>query len=103
MEYHDLSILFLERPCKYGLRGDFYFWEYLEKYFREHPELCKKEDIAATIKRQFRKLSKVELTADATPYVQELAHGGMSSGILCGAFWLNDAIPLLLDRFDRLK
>jgi len=35
------------------------------------------------------------------PYVQEFAHGGMSSGFLSGEFWLNKAIPLLQDRFDE--
>ena len=102
MEYQNLSVLFLERPQKYGYRGDYYFWAYLEQYFREHPELSKKDDISQTIMQQFKQVSNVELTADAMPCVQELAHGGMSSGFLSGDFWLNVAIPLLRDRFDQL-
>ncbi len=103
MKHCNLSVLFLERPQKYGYRGDYYFWEYLEQYFKKHPELSKKEDIIETIKQQFKQLSNVDLTADAMPCVQEFAHGGMSSGFLSGDFWLNKAIPLLLERFDKLE
>ncbi len=95
--------MFFERPQKYGYRGDYYFWEYLKQYFSEHPELSKKDDIKKTIMQQFKQLSHVELTADAMPCVHEFAHGGMSSGFLSGDFWLNKAIPLLEDRFDKSK
>lgn len=103
MGHQNLSVLFLERPKKYGYRGDYYFWEYLERYFGEHPELSRKDDIAKTITQLFKQVSNVELTTDAMPCVQEFAHGGMSSGFLSGDFWLNKAIPLLQDRFDKLE
>lgn len=98
----NLSVLFVERPKKYGYRGDYYFWEYLEQYFHRHPELTERKDIEETIKQQFKKMSGTELTTDAITCVQEFAHGGMSSGFLSGDFWLNKAIPLLQNRFDEL-
>lgn len=102
MQHQNLSVLFTQRPEKYGYRGDYYFWEYLEHYFQEHPEFSKKEDIINIIQQRFKQLSGVDLTADAMPCVQELSHGGMSSGFLSGAFWLNVAIPLLLERYGKL-
>ena len=98
----NLSVLFVERPQKYGYRGDYYFWEYLKQYFSQHAEFAERKYIEEVIKQQFKKLSGVELTADAMPYVQELAHGGMSSGYRSGDFWLKTAIPLLQARFDKL-
>ena len=99
----DLSVVFAERPQKYGYRGDYYFWEYLEQYFLHHTALTEREHIEDVIKQQFKHLSGVELKTDAMPYVEELAHGGMSSGYLSGDFWLNTAIPLLQERFDKLS
>mgnify|MGYP003302631825 CR=1 FL=1 len=99
--FFNLSVLFVERPQKYGYRGDYYFWEFLQQYFYKHPELSEKKDIEETIKQQFRKMSNMELTTEAMPCVQEFAHGGMSSGYLSGDFWLNTAIPLLQKRFDE--
>ena len=48
------------------------------------------------IKRLFREKTGEELTNDACPRVEKYAHGGMSSGMVSGHFWLNTAIPLLL-------
>ncbi len=98
----NLSVLFVEQPQNYGCRGDYYFWDHLEQYFQKHPELTERKDIEETIKLEFKKMSGVELTTDTMPCVQELAHGGMSSGYLSGNFWLNTAIPLLQERFDEL-
>lgn len=41
-----LSELFLERPTQFGLRGDKYFWDYLEMFFSkiEFPYSEKKSD-----------------------------------------------------------
>ena len=44
----------------------------------------------------------MELTTDAMLFVQEFAHGVMSSGYLRGKFWLNLAITLLQAHLDKL-
>ena len=103
MKCKDLSTLFFERPQQYGYRGDDYFWEYMEQYFAEHTELTTRKDIDSAIRQQFEHLPGVELTATAKPHVKEFDNGGMSSGYLSGDFWLNKAIPLLLERFDNLE
>lgn len=103
MKQKNLSFLFAERPERYGLRGDYYFWEYLEEYFALHPEFIEKEDIAGVIKEQFREKSGAELTEEERVFVAEFSKGGMSSGYLSGDFWLNTAIPLLCDRFDKAE
>ena len=49
---------------------------------------------------QFEKLAGEQMTEDAKCYVEQFAHGGMSSGHLCGDFWINKAIPLLFSRIN---
>ena len=97
-----LSDLFIVRPETFGARGDPYFWEYLENYFSKiefpYSEIWFTDDI----ERLFIEITGEHLSKDANPYVEAFAHGGMSSGVLCGAFWVEKAIPLLVKRY-RMK
>lgn len=94
-----LSELFMERPETFGARGDPFFWEHLEGYF-SNVEFPYTEDwLTDDIYRLFVNVSGEQLTQKATPYVEEFAHGGMSSGVLCGEFWVMRAIPLLVERY----
>ena len=103
MKQENLAVLFEERPEQYGTRGDYYFWEYLQEYFNLNNEMITKDEFVTIIKQQFEEISGETLTINARPYVERFSHGGMSSGILCGEFWLNRAIPLLLERFSYLQ
>ena len=42
------SALFKKRPEKWGLRGDPYFWDYLETIFEKYECPMKPEDIETT-------------------------------------------------------
>ena len=94
-----LSDLFIERPETFGARGDPYFWEYLENYFSKvefpYSEIWLTDDIY----RLYVQVTGEQLRVDVDPYVEEFAHGGMSSGVLCGEFWVNRAVPLLVERY----
>ena len=103
MKYQNLSMLFEEKPEQFGTRGDFYFWEYLQEYFRCDIEMESKDEFVTSIKQQFELISGEPLKIDAMPYVEKFAHGGISSGVLCGELWLNRAIPLLIERFSTLE
>ena len=98
-----LSELFKERPCQYGLRGDKHFWEYLEGYFSTIEFPYSEDRLTDDIYYNFEKVSGVELTVDAQPYVKEFAYGGMSSGVLSGKFWITKAIPLIVGRYRNIR
>lgn len=94
-----LSDLFIERPETFGARGDPYFWEYLERYFSKIEFPYSETWLTDDIERLFVEVTGELLRVDSDPYVEAFAHGGMSSGVLCGAFWVKRAIPLLVDRY----
>lgn len=97
------SALFKKRPEKWGLRGDPYFWDYLETIFEKYECPMKPEDIETIIKSEYRNKSNEELTSESMPFVSEYVAGGMSSGKLCGEFWLDKAIPLIKKRNSELQ
>ena len=99
----DLSIIFERKPSQWGLRGDPYLWD-------EMKELCVGDtldiddyDISHFVCEYFEKVTGQPLTIDAKAYVERLAHGGMSSGSVCGEFWITRGIPLLLENLHRVK
>ncbi|MBE6842545.1 MAG: hypothetical protein E7510_06900 [Ruminococcus sp.] len=96
------SALFKKRPEKWGLRGDPYFWGYLEKIFEKYECPMKPEDIEEIIKSEYRIKCCEELTPESMPFVSEYASGGMSCGKLSGEFWLEKAIPLIKKRNSEL-
>lgn len=97
-----LSEIFKERPEQYGLRGDPLFWDYLEEYFSKVEFPYSERQLTDDIYRLFVQVSKEQLHTEARPYVEEFAHGGMSSGYLSGEFWINKGIPLLVSRYRKV-
>ena len=100
---HYVSELFIEKPERYGFRGDPFFWDYLKEYFSAKEFLYSIEQIIDDIYQQFYQVSGEQLTTEANPYVQEFAHGGMSSGRLNGEFWITKGIPLLINRYRLME
>lgn len=99
---HYIAELFEQEPAQYGLRGDRAFWNYLKTYFADKETSYEKEQMVADIYRLFQEISGVELTVEARPFVENFVSGGMSSGQLSGEFWVNVAVPLLLERYSYL-
>ena len=97
-----LSEIFTERLEQYGFRGDPYFWGYLEAYFAKIEFPYSETWLTDDIYRLFAEVSGEQLSADVAPYVEQFAHGGMSSGRLNGEFWVNRAIPLLIERYQEV-
>lgn len=98
-----LSEIFKERPQQYGLRGDKYFWDYLENYFSKIEFPYSETGLTADVYRLFYELSGEKLRNDANPYVEQFAHGGMSSGMISGDFWIQEGIPLLVARYREMS
>ena len=90
-----VSTIFKEKPEKWGLRGDPYFWEYLEDIFNNYELPFEYEKLEKIIKDEHIKLTGIELTKDSIAKCEKFEHGGMSSGGLSGEFWTTTALPLL--------
>lgn len=94
-----LSELFKERPSQFGLRGDEYFWNYLETYFKDKEFPHSEPKLVEDIYQIFFNVTGEQLTKDVNPYVEQFAQGGMSSGRLSGEFWINQGIPLIVQKY----
>ena len=93
--------IFREKPEKYGCRGDEFFWEYLEKRTEGIPFPFEYEKLECLIKLEYLLASGEEMTEKSLGFSRELSNGGMSSGIISGEYWLNQALPLLKTRIDK--
>ena len=97
---NSVALIFSRVPRRWGLRGDPYFWTYLEERFikvsipLDDPNLF--EDI---IRKEYFRLSRKQIGEEA--YIKQFAHGGMSSGSISD-LWL-DYIPLLKYRLIKLN
>ena len=96
-----LSVIFEDKPERWGYRGDPYFWDYLKEK-AEEMELITPELLEIWIKDEHFALSGIELTEESTAVVDRFAHGGMSSGGIAGDWWCAVGIPLLKDRLKRV-
>ena len=93
-----VSTIFNERPLKWGLRGDVYFWDYLEDIFNNYELPFKYDELEKIVKDEHLKLTGFELTHNSIAKCEKFEHGGMSSGLLSGEFWITVALPLLKER-----
>lgn len=95
------SELFAEEPYQWGLRGDPFFWNHLKNMLADKELPIPEKDLEQIVYEEFFRKTGHELTVHAICFVDEYAHGGMSSGHLSGAFWIEKAIPLLKDRLKN--
>ena len=99
----DLSLIFERKPSRWGLRGDPYLWEEMQGVCVGKPLKIDAFGIADFVSDYFQIVTGVPLTCDAKVYVERFAHGGMSSGYVCGRFWIAKGIPLLIENLRRVK
>ncbi|WP_339287942.1 hypothetical protein [Paenibacillus sp. FSL E2-0201] len=98
-----VSVIFNERPNSWGLRGDPYLWDELENYFQEVTYPCTGEAFAQRFKYAFEELTGGNLDdLDKQIYCEKYSHGGMSSGYVSLEFWVEVAIPMLIERLEEL-
>ena len=98
-----LSRIFEEKPEKWGLRGDPYFWEYLKKR-AENMDIISPDKLEKWIKEEYFTLSGKALTDKYMDFavIEQFAHGGMSSGGVDNGWWMKEGIPLLKSRLTAL-
>ncbi|UWR04222.1 hypothetical protein K3740_05900 [Ruegeria conchae] len=90
--------LFRDEPEQWGLRGDPFLW-------REIREKLAAVDLPSDISKAHRLLENTfwEATGQSLAfcddfYVERFAHGGMSSGWICGKFWRERGVPKIIER-----
>ena len=98
-----LSIIFEEKPKRWGFRGDPYFWDYL-KSLAENMNIISPDELEEWIKEEYFSLSGKILTDKYMDYavIKQFDHGGMSSGGVDNQWWMEDGIPLLKSRLAAL-
>ena len=98
-----VSMIFEEKPKQWGLRGDPYLWEEMRKEFATIPITISLEEFTKEFKDVFEKLTGTPLTSGGRIFLSKYAQGGISSGRICGEFWIVKALPLLLERLKEVN
>ena len=98
-----VSSIFEESPKQWGLRGDPYLWEEMKNEFSTVLVTISLDDFEKKFKEIFEKLTGTPLTRECHIFLSKYTHCGMSSGQICGEFWIDKALPLLLDRLNSFK
>ncbi len=98
-----LSMIFEDKPQRWGLRGDPYFWDYLKEQAKNR-NILSPDELEAWIKQEYYSLSGKVLTDEYMDFavIKQFAHGGMSSGGVDNRWWIEEGIPLLKDRLAKL-
>lgn len=99
-----VSEIFGEKPRQWGLRGDPFLWDRLKKRYADTTLPYPPERLKCEILQIFAELAGEPPEYGKIYFVEEFAqkHVGMSTGGLSGDFWLNSAIPLLLERLNAV-
>lgn len=94
--------IFQDRPQQWGLRGDPYLWDDLEKHFADIYTPLTEEEFNREFCKAFNELIGATLGTVDT-YVSKYSRGGMSSGMICSTFWTDTALPMLTKRLKEIN
>jgi len=99
-----LSVIFEEKPKRWGFRGDPYFWDYL-KELAENMDIISPDELEKWIKEEYYSLSGKLMTDQYGDFavIDQFAHGGMSSGGVDNLWWIEEGIPLLKSRLTVIN
>lgn len=95
------SIFEEEYPGGWAARGNPYFWEHLKNIFENYALPMKDEDFIEIVREEFQNITGHDFRGEESYYVEEFAHGGMSSGVVTTEFWMKSALPELLRRLSE--
>ena len=99
-----MSVVFEEKPERWGFRGDPYFWDYLRER-AENMEILSPDELEQWVKEEYFSLSGKPLTDKYMDFavIKQFAYGGMSSGGVDNRWWMEKGIPLLKSRLATLN
>ena len=96
-----VSVIFEAEPDSWAFRGDPYFWRHLKRRLSATDLPKDPAWLERFIKEEHRRLTGEVLNRSSMAIAKQFAHGGMTSGGLCGKFWVDYAIPLLKERLKE--
>lgn len=96
-----VAVIFEEKPKQWGLRGDPYLWEDMKQAFSTVRFPISEEEFIIQFNSYFLAFTGVPLSRDCHVAVASYPINGMSSGQISGSFWIDKALPLLLDRLKE--
>lgn len=93
--------LFEPEPDTWGLRGDPYLWDDMQRHLASHEFPTDERKARRILEGLFQQLVGCDLAdpdSEEMVFVERYAHGGMSSGQVDLPTWRKVLIPLLLSR-----
>lgn len=102
-EQKTLSKFFHDQPSRWGLRGDPYLWNEMKDTLGACAYPNTEEQFAMLLEQTYHQLTGASLANPDVIFVERYSHGGMSSGCVSPQFWVEKAIPLLLERYRESK
>lgn len=98
-----VSEIFDSKPLQWGLRGDPYLWDDLQKVFNAVEVPHNEEAFLHELLSNIELLIGGTLNQDSIIFVEHYNKGGMSGGSISGDFWIRKAIPLLIKRLQEIN
>jgi hypothetical protein len=95
-----VSDLFEPEPETWGLRGDPHLWRALRAHMAGEDVPASAGELASLLHAAFRELAGTDLTSDpaSSVYLEQYAHGGLSSGMISLDTWRQRLMPMLGER-----
>lgn len=95
-----VASLFRDEPRRWGLRGDPFLWTEMAQHLAATHLPESSTEFVRLINDLFVELTGHSLSHPDPFFVERYSHGGMSSGHVCPEFWRDEAVPLLLGRYN---
>lgn len=102
IQMNKMSSVFI-RQFAGGLRGDPFLWKEMQEYFMQIEDAESIDDFNKLIHSTFTKLTGLDIIRGKQYFIRRFNLGGMSSGFISCDFWLDHAIPELLNRYRNIK
>ncbi len=93
-----VSKLFEDEPQQWGLRGDPFLWRDLKSHFESTSLPKDQNELKTILEEAYENKTGYPLAHSEHFYIEEYAHGGMSSGKISPEFWRDVGIPTLIKR-----
>ena len=94
-----MAALFADRPSQWGLRGDPYLWDAFHTALADRPIPGSAAELQQLLEETFEKLTGSALAQCENVRVESFPKGGMSGGVVSGAFWRDKGFPLIQQRY----
>ena len=91
--------LFNDEPDQWGLRGDRFLWQELREKLASVPAPATAPELHRLLEKAFSDATGKSLSLCGEVWIERFSHGGMSSGLVSGAFWRTRGFPLVIRRF----